>query len=100
MIIHISFFASVYGISLKRSRVRKIALIFQVLVVLKTLVLLMGRLVACNARIAADRQTDRQTDLHRPSTVTLVAHVHRGLRNAKILLLTLTRQICVAFILV
>ena len=61
MIIHISFFASVYGISLKRSRVRKIALIFQVLVVLKTLVLLMGRLVACNARIAADRQTDRRT---------------------------------------
>ena len=37
---------------------------YQALVVLKSLVLLMGRLVACSVRIAADKQTDRQTDTH------------------------------------
>ena len=38
---------------------------------------LISRLVACSARIVADRQTDRQT--HRTTTVTLAAHARRGL---------------------
>ena len=37
---------------------------FQVRVVLKMFVSLMGHLVACSVRIAADRQTDRQTERH------------------------------------
>ena len=46
---------------LERSRFRKKRLIsFQARVVLK-MVSLTGSLVACSARIAADRQTDRQT---------------------------------------
>ena len=39
------------------------------------------RLVACSARIVADKQTDRQTDrqTHRTTTVTLDVHARRGL---------------------
>ena len=36
-------------------------LYFQALVVLKPLVSLIGRLVACSARIAGDKRTDRHT---------------------------------------
>ena len=50
---------------------------FHAFVALKLLVSLIGRLVACTARISVDRQTDKQTD--RPSTVTLAAHARRGL---------------------
>ena len=49
--------------------------IFRALVALKLLVSLISRLVACSARIVADRQTDRQ------STVTLTAHARRGLKS-------------------
>ena len=45
---------------------------FHAFVALKLLVSLIGRLVACTARINVDRQTDR------PSTVTLAAHARRG----------------------
>ena len=48
-------------------------IIFPALVALKLLVSLISRLVAGSARIVVDRQT------HRPSTVTLAAHVRRGL---------------------
>ena len=48
---------------------------FHALVALKLLVSLISRLVACSARIVVDRQTDR----HRPTTVTLAAHARRGL---------------------
>ena len=44
--------------------------IFRARVVLNPLVSLMGRLVACSARISVDRQTDRRT---------LAAHARRGL---------------------
>ena len=47
--------------------------IFQGRVVLQPLVSLIGRLVACSARISVDRHTDRTT------TVTLAAHARRGL---------------------
>ena len=40
------------------------------------MVTLIGRLVACSARISIDRETDRQTD--KPSTVTLGVHAHPG----------------------
>ena len=46
---------------------------FHGLAVLKSLVLLMGRLEACIANIASD------TDTHRPRTVTLAAQAHQGL---------------------
>ena len=60
---NISFFACFHGISPERSGFRKIAtLFFHALVALKLLVLLISRLVACSARIVADKQTDRQTD--------------------------------------
>ena len=39
---------------------------YQALVVLKSLVLLMGRLVACSVRIAADKQTDTQNNYCNP----------------------------------
>ena len=45
-----------------------------VFVALKLLVSLIGRLIACSARISVERQI--YTD--RPSTVTLAAHAHRG----------------------
>ena len=50
---------------------------FQVCVVLNLLVSLTGCLVACSARLAADRHT------HRQSTVTLAVHAHQGLNKAK-----------------
>ena len=43
------------------------------LVALKRLVLLLGSLIACIARIVVDRHTHRQT------TVTLAAHARRGI---------------------
>ena len=46
--------------------------LFLALVALKLLVSLISRLVACSARIVADRQT------HRTTTVTLAAHARRG----------------------
>ena len=54
---------------------------FLALVALKLLVRLISRLVACSARIVADKQTNRQTDrqTHRKTTVTLAAHARRGL---------------------
>ena len=48
--------------------------------VLKPLISLIGRLVACSARISVDTQTDRHTDTR--STVTLAAHARRGLTTA------------------
>ena len=84
---NISFFACFHGISPERSGFSKIAtLFFHALVALKLLVLLISRLVACSARIVADKQTDRQTDrhTHRTTTVTLAAHARRGLINAAV----------------
>ena len=52
-------------------------IIFPALVALNLLVSLINRLVACSARIIADKQTDKQT--HRTTTVTLATHVRRGL---------------------
>ena len=52
---------------------------FQAHVVLKPLVLLMGRLVTCSARISVDTQTDTQT-----TTVTLAARARRGLITATV----------------
>ena len=46
---------------------------FPALIALKLLVSLISRLVACSARIDADKQT------HRTTTVTLAAHARRGL---------------------
>ena len=40
-------------------------------------------LVACSARIVVDKQTDRQTDTHRTTTVTLAAHARQGLIKEK-----------------
>ena len=77
LIMHIGFFASFHAISLERSRFSKIATFFRALVALKLLVSLISCLVVCSARIVVDTQTNRQT--HRPSTVTLAAHAHRGL---------------------
>ena len=77
---HIGFFACFHAISLERSRFSKIATFhFHALVALKLLVSLISRLVACSARIVVDRQTERQTQTHRPTTVTLAAHARRGL---------------------
>ena len=60
--------------------------IFQARVVLKVLVSLMDRLVACSARISIDTQTHththRQTD--KLTTVTLAAHERRGLESTKV----------------
>ena len=47
-------------------------IIFPALVAPNLLVSLISRLVACSARIVADKQTDKQT--HRTTTVTLAAH--------------------------
>ena len=54
-------------------------IIFLALVALKLFVSLISRLVACSARIVADKQTDTQTQTHRTTTVTLAAHARRGL---------------------
>ena len=75
LIIHIVFLACFYAISLERSRFSKIATLF--FIALKLLVSLISLLVACNARIIVDKQTDKQT--HRMTTVALVAHARRGL---------------------
>ena len=45
-------------------------------VTLKSLVFLVGRVIARDVRLEL---TDRQTHTHRPSTVTLAAHARRGL---------------------
>ena len=53
---HIGFFACFHRIALSKAVVSGISpLILQVRVVLKTVVSLMGRFVACSARITADR---------------------------------------------
>ena len=54
---------------------------FQARVVLKPLISLIGRLVACSARINVDTQAGRQTD--KPTTVSLAAHARRGLINTR-----------------
>ena len=76
LIMHIGFLARFHAISLERTAPH-----FLALVALKLLVSLISRLVACSARIVADKQTDRQTDrqTHRTTTVTLAAHARRGL---------------------
>ena len=51
-----------YNISRTQSFQEIRPFVFQARVVLKPLVSLMGRLVACGARISVDTQTDRQTD--------------------------------------
>ena len=74
MIMHIGF-------SRMQSFHENIHFAFQFRIVLMTLVLLMGRLVARIVRIVAYRRTDRQTDghTHRLSSVTLAVHAHLGL---------------------
>ena len=57
----IGFFTCFHGISRTQSFQENRPFIFQVRVLLKMLVSLMGLLVACSARIAAYRWTDRQT---------------------------------------
>ena len=74
-IVHICFFACYHGMSLKCSRFRKITFL-QAHVVLKPLVSLIGRLVACSARISVDTQTQTHT-------LTLAAHACRGLIKVK-----------------
>ena len=60
--------------------------IYLALVALKLFVSLITRLVACSARIVADKQTNKQT--HRTTTVTLAAHARRGLmKGTKVLTL-------------
>ena len=54
---HIGFFARFHGISQENGRFG-----FHARVVLKPLVLVIGRLVACSARISVDTHTHRQTD--------------------------------------
>ena len=59
--------------------------------VLKPLVPLIGRLVACSARICVDTQTDRQT-------VTLATHARRGLTSTnttiKVIAPTIAHKSC------
>ena len=63
LIMHIGFLACFHAISLERSRFQRNRHVnFLALVGLKLLVSLISRLVACSARIVADKQTDRQTD--------------------------------------
>ena len=77
LIMNIGFLACFHAISLEHSHFNKIATLFPALVALNLLVSLISRLVACSARIVADKQRDRQT--HRTTTVTLAAHARRGL---------------------
>ena len=84
LIMNISFFACFHTISPERSGFSKIGTFFYLaLVALKLLVSLISRLVACSARIVADKQTNKQThkQTHRTTTVTLAAHARRGLIN-------------------
>ena len=63
LIMHIDFLACFHAISLERSRFQQNRhVIFPALVALNLLVSLISRLVACSARIVADKQTNRQTD--------------------------------------
>ena len=57
--------------------------IFQILVVLKLLVSLIGHPMACTARIAvvSHTHTHTHTHTHKPSTITLNVHVYRGLMS-------------------
>ena len=74
LIMHIGFLACFHAISLECSRFKRNRhVVFLALVALKLLVSLISRLVACSARIVADKQT------HRTTTVSLAAHAHRGL---------------------
>ena len=77
LIMHIGFLACFHAISLERSRFSKIATFFSCPCAMKMLVSLISRLVACSPRIVVDKQTDRHR--HRTTTVTLAAHVLRGL---------------------
>ena len=54
---HIGFLACFHAISLERSRFSEIATFFLALVALKLLASLISCLVACSARIVADKQT-------------------------------------------
>ena len=63
LIMHIGFLACFHAISLERSRFSNRHIVFLALVALKLLVSLISRLVACSARIVADKQTDRHTEL-------------------------------------
>ena len=67
LIMHIGFLGCFHAISLECSRFSKIAtFFFLALVALKLLVSLISRLVACSARIVADKQTDTQNDYCNP----------------------------------
>ena len=59
---HIGFFACFHDISRTQSFQQNRHVIFPALVALKLLVSLISRLVACSARIDADKQTNKQTD--------------------------------------
>ena len=67
LIMHIGILACFHAIS---------PVIYLALVALKLLVSLINRLVACSARIVADKQTNKQT--HRTTTVTLAAYAYRA----------------------
>ena len=83
LIMHIGFFACFSRhISRTQSFQQNRHIIFLALVqALKLLVSFISRPVACSARIVVDRQTDRQTDRHRTTTVILAAHARRGLMS-------------------
>ena len=68
---------------------------FQALVVLKTSVSLTGRLVACSARIAADRQTETHTERLRDPEEDSQPHLGI-LRSVSISTLLLTSERCSA----
>ena len=66
-------------ISLERSHFsRKSPFIFQARIVLKPLVSLLGRLVACSARISVDTQTERLKAWLAPRGPRPVAEIRRG----------------------
>ena len=64
LIMHIGFFACFHTISLERSQ--NCHILLPARVALKLLVSLISRLVACSARIVADKQTDTQNDYCNP----------------------------------
>ena len=61
LIMHIIWLFSLFSRHISRTQSFR-HIIFLALVALKLLVSLISRLVACSARIVADRQTDKQTD--------------------------------------
>ena len=63
--------------------------IYEAGVILKLLVSLMGRFVACSARISVDTHTDRQDDYS-----TLAAHARRGLTTFSSLTSTYSSSPC------